>query len=380
LENQSDESDATFRIVTAESSLTVVFPNGGERWARGSRQLIQWKSQILTGSGYQLEVRLKDVSNPQNEHVLLSNTPNDRAEFIVVPETIPPGSYILEIAATHAGEEIISDASNGPINIGGPIFNRLDITSGVFPAGEELSFVVSASTAHDEVVAFTVYPLPEGARLLPIGDVSMNGVLSALDGNRINQFLAGTLTLTPTQKLLADFNRDGQISQEDADLLLRAVVELIKPTPAVVFVWTPTNSQIGPQSMSFIASGSMSKETDQIMLQLQIEPRLSLAILSPNGDEEWPVNSTQMIRWSGTTPDSDNVLISLSLIRLDGAIMRSDLPWSTQNDGSESWTIPTWLGVGEYRIRIACIVNCTMFKIKSDESDAVFRVVPAPSP
>ena len=374
LKNESDESDATFKIVPAEPSLTIIAPGGGEKWVRGSKQSIRWSSTYIT-RGYPIEaIQLIDVSNPENTYILISNTVHDGIESITVPETVPPGTYRVEIKTTWKGK-VISGVSN-TISVGGLIFDRLKLESGVFPAGEELSFVVSASTAYDEAVELSVYPIPEGARLLPIGDVTMNGLVSALDGNQINQYLAGSRIFTPAQQLLADINLDGQISKEDANLALQIAVELAKPKPAVVFIWTPTTAQIGTQSLAFIASGAVTKDTAEIRLQLKIESVSSLNLLSPNGGEEWLLSSTQTLTWSGTTTEKENVLVSFLLMVTDDAgVVGSLLPQRTPNDGAETWVLPTASNkAGQYRVSIVCVQNCALLKNTRDNSDAPFRI------
>lgn len=61
-----------------------------------------------------------------------------------------------------------------------------------------------------------------------LGDVNMDGKITMIDGMLIQLYIDGTKTPNETQKILADVNEDGQITEEDYDLVLQMVLGLIK--------------------------------------------------------------------------------------------------------------------------------------------------------
>jgi len=65
-----------------------------------------------------------------------------------------------------------------------------------------------------------------------LGDVSLNGVVTAYDASLILQKLAALISLTPLQTLLADVDNSGTISNPDASLVLQLVASVIPALPA----------------------------------------------------------------------------------------------------------------------------------------------------
>ena len=142
-------------------------------------------------------------------------------------------------------------------------------------AGQELSFVVSATTSSGEALNFSV-SLLSGAVFLPLGDVSRNGSLSSYDGAYIRQYISGTRSFTSGEKLLADVNRDGAINQADVDLIGAIVVGLNKRPSAYVFLWTPQAAQAGQHQATFTVTGSqlLVPASERITISVTAAPSL----------------------------------------------------------------------------------------------------------
>ncbi|NOZ56862.1 MAG: hypothetical protein GXO73_08770, partial [Calditrichaeota bacterium] len=95
----------------------------------------------------------------------------------------------------------------------------------------------------------------------------------------------------------------------------------------------------------------------------------TLTVTSPNGGENWEAGSTHDITWtSGGT--SGNVKIEYSS---DGGSSWTTVVSSTADDGTYTWTVPN-------DPSDQCLVRITDTDgYPSDQSDAVFRISPAPS-
>jgi len=78
------------------------------------------------------------------------------------------------------------------------------------------------------------------------GDINNDGNVSGTDGMFIEQYLAGTRTLTPDQLIRADVGGDGIVTQASADLIALYIVGAISTFPVC--------SQLPPteQFISFI--------------------------------------------------------------------------------------------------------------------------------
>lgn len=64
------------------------------------------------------------------------------------------------------------------------------------------------------------------------GDVDGNGVINVTDASCVMGYIAHIETLTGEQKLAADVNGDGQVTEEDSQVIQQLCVELIKEFPA----------------------------------------------------------------------------------------------------------------------------------------------------
>jgi uncharacterized protein YjdB len=115
--------------------------------------------------------------------------------------------------------------------------------------------------------------------------------------------------------------------------------------------------------------GSGVSGTLLITLSNQVIPVTAITVTTPNGGENWPVGSSQVITWtsSGT---SGNVHIEYST---NNGTSWTDVIASTTDDGTHSWTIPS-----------AASTNCLVRVSDTDGSpidvsNAVFSIIPVTS-
>ncbi|MEK7553907.1 MAG: peptidoglycan-binding protein [Patescibacteria group bacterium] len=127
---------------SAQNSLiTVTSPNGGGYWYRGRTESVTWSSINIPSNDQQVLIRLRSVDTNQ-EYNLLTSTVNDGAESLVVPTSIPLGSYRLEVK-TLVGSYL--DASDSYFTIVDPLVVTVpDITingaSGGFSPNPTVAF------------------------------------------------------------------------------------------------------------------------------------------------------------------------------------------------------------------------------------------------
>jgi hypothetical protein len=132
----------------------------------------------------------------------------------------------------------ISDSGNVVITAGagadavagvGTLFNvqfAIDAQSsgGFFPV-----FITDAMFNEDEEAQFETDP--GGVMVLGLGDVSMNGSVSAFDASLVLQHLVGMDTLSSDQEVLGDVTDDNSLSALDAAIILDYVVGLVDELP-----------------------------------------------------------------------------------------------------------------------------------------------------
>ena len=90
-------------------------------------------------------------------------------------------------------------------------------------------------------------------------------------------------------------------------------------------------------------------------------------VLSPNGGEQWPMDTVQEIRWEGDSSISE-MKIEYST---NNGVNWNVIVASTPNDGAYSWSVPDQLS-SQYLVRISAVSNIGLF----DTSNDVFAVLP----
>lgn len=110
---QTNPVEITFRVPDATAGkLTLLTPNGGEKWRAGSRKDITWNSTGNPGS----VVRLDLFRKGQFQFVIENNTPNDGVFRWRIPADLTPGpGYVVRVRST--SDPAIFDYSDGSFRI-----------------------------------------------------------------------------------------------------------------------------------------------------------------------------------------------------------------------------------------------------------------------
>lgn len=105
--------------------------------------------------------------------------------------------------------------------------------------------------------------------------------------------------------------------------------------------WDYSNSKF-----SVVAGTPVEKITSDFVLNQ------SLVVLSPSGGESWSVGSPQTVKWSGGSSAS-----KIDLVLVDDKQSYTYIARDIINDGSEQWTIPSYIPPGQYKVYVSCN-NC----------------------
>ena len=73
-----------------------------------------------------------------------------------------------------------------------------------------------------------------------------------------------------------------------------------------------------------------------------------ITVISPNGGESWQLGSTQTITWTSSGVN----YVMLDLVDTTGNLKVTNLVNVQGNPGSASWSIPTNIPTGTYKMRI----------------------------
>lgn len=252
---------------TRTPSITVLSPNGGEKWILGTPQTITWS----TNASGPIRISLVNAST-SFEYVLTVSEPNDGTYAWdgmkdISSKLVPAGNYRARIQDMIKN---IFDYSDAPFNIVSSLLDSIN-NQGTY-VGKELSFVISATGVPDGTVTFSAKPLPVNAKLLAVGDFTMDGTLSSLDGTRILQYVDGLRMFSSTEKFLADVNRDGTVTKADGELVLNIVVGNQKPKNANVFVWKPDATQVGSHVITFSATAGETSVSQAVDIKVLSTP------------------------------------------------------------------------------------------------------------
>ena len=96
---------------SGQPSLTVVFPNGGERLETGSQQNIRWSSALLPASAM-ININLLGASGSST---IITNTPNDDIQQFTAPSN--SGSYKIELTSILNDGQTVSDQSDSTFEV-----------------------------------------------------------------------------------------------------------------------------------------------------------------------------------------------------------------------------------------------------------------------
>src|SRR3990167_2674627 len=94
--------------------ITVLSPNGGEKWVMGESQTVKW-----TGSnGTRVNITLLNIDKTKEVYGLAGSIVNDGNELIKVPYDLPAGQYYLRVSCVeNCSPEVSFDDSNAPFSI-----------------------------------------------------------------------------------------------------------------------------------------------------------------------------------------------------------------------------------------------------------------------
>ncbi len=394
-----DISDGSFRIFSdAPKEITIVSPNGGEKWSAGTSEQIKWNS--VNVSNVKIEYT---IDNGQNWLTIVSSTPSNGVyNWAQIPETVSNNCRVK-----------ISDASD--ISTFAISASTFEITSEpniqlLSPNGEE-NYNVSdliKITWKAEKVAFIKIELTTngGATWRTISDAAPNNGLFNwnIDDPNINSTLC---------KIKISDASDGDPNDESDDYFtitnqVVKSIQLIEPVggetyyagQSVQISWASANVSI--VKIEFSSNNGVNWQTivsnlsdnggyqwtapeidskvclikitdaDDISVQsksssvFSVRPVAELTVSSPNGGENWEAGVPDTIKWNSKGVDEVKIEYSTD----NGSTWQAVIN-KTSNKGFfvTSFSVPS----NNYKIAVSSAVESNSPR---DESDGVFIVSP----
>jgi 5-hydroxyisourate hydrolase-like protein (transthyretin family) len=298
-----DWSDANFSLTTAPS-ITVMAPNGGETWLRGTNQTITWDSSGSPGPYVKIDLF---KSGAWNRTIVTSTY--DSGSY---PWTVPLDQALgndFKIKITSTANSLYSDVSNNGFSIDAAPTITVSSPNG----GERWQRGTSKTIAW----SFSGDPGP---------NVS------------IELYKGGSFHST----VVASTANNGS------------------------YAWpVPPGQTIGSDYKVRITSSSNSSIFDLSDEAFSIEDvPTSITVTSPNGGEAWPQRMERRIRWDSSGLPGANVKIQL----FKGGILDRTIIDSAPNSGWYDWFISSEFQLAsDYRIKVTSTTNSTYSDSSDDD-------------
>jgi hypothetical protein len=352
--------------IPTQSSITVLSPNGGEVWQRGSLQYIKWVSV----SGADFDIFL--VSATDRTKYTMAEVAGSLGSFAwtvgkVADVQVPPdGKYLIRMAYTNSASLSAFDESNAPFSIVTGVAGPTD--SAAASVSIQSGLCVRSSSSYGK----TFTDIDAGSILVGSQTYGLKALPGITAGaNQTINFYA----YVPSSGSTAYVGTAVAGSREDATAFLPNRVLIAR----VVSGSNPadTTSAFGGviQSMTSYAPGCPNYSQP-------ITTQPSIQVLSPNGGEVWQVGSTQMVKWTSSNPGPtcgvDQASNACAQNKIDVIRLRNssgqeiNLLTNTLNDGTEQIIVPS-LPTGSYTLEIKTFAQIGYSVM--DTSDASFNIV-----
>lgn len=144
-----------------------------------------------------------------------------------------------------------------------------------------------------------------------------------------------------------------------------------------VFAMTKAEKQAALDRLQARMTALTAKMTELVNLIAQVKNQPSITVTSPNGGESWKIGETKNITWTSTG------VINVTLSLVDASVGASSLTMPTiiaisvpASQGSYSWTIPSTITAGNYKIKVTENVGYNVMNraLVSDLSNNYFTI------
>lgn len=362
-------SDArTFTVVvggTAQASITVLSPNGGETWRKGEQRTISWQGGLgdlrdeirlikatdmptpdpLTGYAYYALKRADNrIGGPNSLNWIVGDI--DCPDCATAKQGIPPGQYAIRIIRYDGGVRYYDD-SDAPFSIVTGVSEQIPYDSDNSPA-YDVPGTLRAITPQNHPDLF-VKGVAKGDYIGSSGPV-LYGVEPNPTGAK--------QTTDPFTTYYDHCASERQLNE--------GYITSARKIGAI---------GINPPSGYVCRDGAFVAST--------VAERPAITLLSPNGGDTLEIGKTYNIQWKS----NNGTLVRFSLLSEDGrtgySVGTGGLPNESANDGVEPWTVSN-INPGRYRLRIYCpgidvpgqnTGNCVYrYNTFFDDSDAAFTI------
>jgi len=387
-------TEAECKAALGQPSITVVSPNGGERWVAGNKYNITWKTTLYPTSskvGLQL-CDTRGVPGSTSDRSLCREITDPVTNSGRYSWTIP--SQLL--GASIGGENIYKiEAMIWPDGLSGPAL--YDYSNGAFSIAATKGFCGDVSGdgyvyLNDVSLLqnYVGYPGKYSISSEWAADVNCDGVINMGDVVLLRNYISypGKYVLHCCGGTCGDVNGNGIVNIGDSTLCYNHVKSpIVYPFSNPWAADVNCDKRIDNNDCNLIMNyvGYPGKYT----LNCCSEKEKSITVVSPNGGEKWMEGNTYKVVWDQAGLDRVKINIELLAYKQDGTPI--GMPYAITTDifadqEYYSWTIPAkisdqfGLPPDKYKVRLANYKGGIAVDgevIDGDESDYYFAIVPA---
>ena len=304
---------------TVEKFITVVSPNGGEKWEQGNAKTITWNSNGIE----RVKISLVDYSAEEPKYIPIScieggtdiYAPVGRCNWLIW--LIPLGNkYKISITESLSGSTV-SDVSDDYFSIISPVEKSITVVS---PNGGEAWRMGNTYRIQWEMRGLTsehdVYIFVEAY------DINKNRIQEKGQPQNI-------ASLIPAARGYYDWKIPLKFDEwfENPPTYYKLFIRVV----------------LGLQELPILGS---SNDYFSILFPVGEEKEIPfITVISPNGGENWAMGNTYNIIWT-STKTINKIIISLEKPNW----WVRDIAVGIPNTGNYSWTIPSDLEPGDYII------------------------------
>jgi hypothetical protein len=399
--NWEDVSDAVFSIVPPGAGITVISPNGGENLVSGSTYEITWTS---TGSIPRVFIELT-TDNRNTWFTVVPSTENDGSYEWIVPNTPSTGCQV-RISQAEVDNKSITDASDAVFSI---IFSPSPFITVTSPNGGESLGVgephlitwtntgainnvkieysndsgstwaeIIQSTPNTGSYEWTVPDDPSNLCLVKVSDTessaadASNAVFSIISPPTLSVvFPNGGENLEGGTTQAITWTSTGMIDSVKIEYSTDNGDSWTVLDPSVIndgsYNWTIPDITADNclVRVSNTDNDEVKRDTSDAVFSIFPSQTPGIMVTSPNGGENWEVNSSRAITWT-TIGTVGNVKIEYSI---DNGQNWVEIIGDTANNGSYPWTIPD-------TVSNQCLVRISESDgDPADTGDAMFSIV-----
>ncbi|MBN1560472.1 FG-GAP repeat protein [candidate division KSB1 bacterium] len=354
LQNDDNGTDAgkTYLYLSGEQPFTLLAPNGGEMLDAGSSFTIRW-----TGAEADDHIRLElSVDGGVTWDAIAADAENSGAFAWNVPDR-STSLALVRVTRIKSDHSKVSDSSNAPFTISGSAFTRQRIEAEYAQLSEGYVVENRAESSNGQVVQIETAATGRITCFvdLPPADYDLYvRYLDETDGNSTS----------------AIYINSAQVAEWTWDDVVAADVAFYQHIGAF------TLAQGDTVELRAARNGGEHARVDYFEFVSANGAEQSITLLSPNGGENWPIDSAQDITW---TAEYSSPAFNLQLSRDDGA---------TWTDIASAVAPEPQAGVYSYRIErvsgpisAACLIKVTDADgAPMDRSDASFQITESLAP